>query len=84
MPDQQEPFDVDTITLGEMLAVERASGEEFMDLVRSRTGLLMVVLFLRAFRQQGTAPPWSEIADQRLSARLSSASPTSPDGASRT
>jgi hypothetical protein len=74
-----ETFDIESITLGEMLLVERAAGEDFLALAQSRTGQMMIVLFLRAYRQQGTAPEWTAIASQRPSALLSFGSPSQPD-----
>lgn len=64
---EQEPFDVDTITLGEMLAIEQASRQDFMQLAQSKIGLLMIVLYLRHLREHGSALSWSELASHRLS-----------------
>ena len=79
-----KPFtlDINAIPLGEMMDVELASGRNFGDLVRSRTGLLMIGLYLRALRQRapGTPPPsWDEIASLTPSAALRYASPDSQD-----
>lgn len=73
-------LDLDSITMGEMMDVELASGRNFGDLVRSRTGLTMIGLYLRASRQRapGTPPPsWDEIASLTPSAALRYALPDS-------
>lgn len=82
MPNQQFKLDLNAIPLGEMMDVELASGRDFGELVRSRTGLLMVSLYLRALRQRepGTPlPTWDEIASLTPSAALRYVSPDSPD-----
>lgn len=59
-------LDLDRITMGQMMDVELASGRPFLALVRSRTGQVMVALYLQALRQRepGTPPPsWDEIAN---------------------
>lgn len=91
MPDQYR-LDLNTITLGEMMDIELASGRNFGDLVRSRTGLLMIALYLQASQRHAlamrqvqpgeplpVAPTWREIAALAPSAALRFASPESPD-----
>lgn len=82
-----EAFDLDSVTLDEMIEVEVASERPFLVLVRSRTGLLTVVLFLKAYRERASEQGWdsrkrwSELVSTRLSEsyRLRSASqPDSP------
>ena len=81
MPNQFK-LDINAIPLGEMMDVELASGRNFADLVRSRTGLLMIGLYLRALRQREPGmplPSWEEIAELTPSAALRYASPESAD-----
>lgn len=82
MPPQRVTLDLERITLGEMMDVELASGRSFMDLVRSRTGQVMVVLYLRALQQRvpGQPPPsWSELAKLTPSEAMQSVLPESAD-----
>jgi hypothetical protein len=46
-----QTFDLESITLGEMVEVELASGHDFMVLLKSRTGRMMVARYLLASRQ---------------------------------
>ena len=96
MPDRFT-LDLDRITVGEMMDVEIASGRAFMDLVRSRTGLLMVSLYLRALQQHAhaisqlqpgearpPAPSWRDMEGLTPSAVLRYVSPESVDSDSKT
>lgn len=81
MPAQK--FDLESITLAEMVEVEIASGKDFMVLLRSRTGRLMIARFLLALRQHendtaSPAPEWN--GDQRLLGVSNLILPLSPDG----
>jgi hypothetical protein len=78
-----QTFDLESITLGEMVEVELASGHDFTDLLKSRTGRMMVVRFLLALRQHerdisSPAPVWEK--DRPLLGGSSSTSPSLPDG----
>ena len=80
-----QTFDLESITLGEMVEVEIVSGRDFMDLLKSRTGRMMVARYLLALRLHerdisNPSPEWE--ADRRLLAGSSSTSPSSPDGES--
>lgn len=85
MDDQQgDVFDLESITIGEMLEVEIASHLEFGDLVRSRTGTMMIVLFLRHLRAHGQPLEWSQIASLPLRDSYKLVSVSKPDGPSQT
>lgn len=80
-----DPFDLDSVTLDEMIEVELAANRPFLALAQSRTGLLTVVLFLQAYRQRASAPGWdsrkrwSEIVSTRLSESYRLRSASQPD-----
>ena len=59
-------LDITTITLGEAAEAEIASGKSLQQLVKSRTGLLILALFIQELRSSGVAPNWSELANRRL------------------
>lgn len=65
----EEPFDLSTLTLGEMSAVEMASGMDFQRILRagSATRMLLVayVRELRASGSSGSTPSWSELSSRR-------------------
>lgn len=54
-----EVFNLETITLDEVIEVEIASGRDFGQLMRSRTGRTMTVLYLLALRlhERDTSQP---------------------------
>ena len=70
--------DVESITLGEMLDIEQESGLDFLALAKTRTGTLMIAAYL-ASRRRGEPMTWSELANRRLLAKSSSASPSVSD-----
>jgi hypothetical protein len=78
-----QTFDLESITLGEMVEVELASGLDFMVLLKSRTGRMMVARYLLASRQHerdtsSPAPVWE--ADRRLFGGSSSTLASQQDG----
>ena len=85
-----EPFNVETITVGELLAVEEASGKDSTKLLTTKLGRTVIVLFLQALRQHGNEPEWSGarewalLANRRPSEGLSLQQPSEPDSASTT
>lgn len=73
-------LDLATLTLGEVAAAERASGETFDKLLRSSAARMMLALFVHRWRSSGVAPSWQELADLPVSEALSSISPSRPAG----
>lgn len=83
MPDRVVlTLDIDRMTLGEMMDVELASGKAFTALLQSKTGRVMIALYLRASQQRapGTpAPTWQQLAAMTQSEALQYVSPESAD-----
>lgn len=73
-------LDWDTVTLGEMWAMEAASGKDYQSLIAGRMGQKMCALFLHVYRRSGRAPSWSEIGSRRLFDGSSSTSRSPQDG----
>lgn len=60
-------LDLNTITLGEALEVERQSGQDFTDLLRRRTTRNVVVLFIHELRTSDKPRSWHELLSLRIS-----------------
>lgn len=73
-------FDVNTITLGEALDVEKQSGEEFADLIRSRMGQRMIALYLHERRNSERPRSWHELLSLRILDSKLSTSPSASNG----
>lgn len=75
--------DPNTLTLGEVLAVERASGKQFGELILTRTGQLAAVVYVSRLRQsekeRTPLPDWQEILSLRLRDVSSSVLASEPD-----
>jgi hypothetical protein len=70
-------FDVTSLTLGEMMAAEEASGKPIEKLLSSGRGTLrLLAVFVHQYRNSGSVPSWSELAGLRLSDSLPSTSPS--------
>lgn len=74
-------LDLNTLTLGELAAVEGASGQTFDRLLRGSATRMMLALYVHRWRTSGVEPRWSELADLTVSDALSSISVSAPDGA---
>lgn len=59
-------FRIEDTTLAEMWEVEKESGQSFDDLMRTTTGRILAVAFIRRYRSSGTAPSWNELRSLRL------------------
>jgi len=71
-------FDVSTLTLGEMMAAEEASGKPIEKLLSQGRGTLrLLAVFVHQYRNSGKPPNWNSLADLRLSDSLPSTSPSS-------
>lgn len=77
-------FDVLSMTLGEALAVEAASGQDFTKLTATRMGQLTAAVFVSRLRNEGRAPSWPELLSLRLLDASALTSPSDSDGPSET
>lgn len=59
-------LDVDTLTLGEMWELEKASGQDCGALlVGGRASRRMAAIFIHRLRSSGVAPSWRSLGDLR-------------------
>jgi hypothetical protein len=77
MPELVE-LDLDTLTLGELAAAEKASGEDGTTLLSRSAHRRILVVFVQRLRSSGTPPSWSELAGLRVSEVSSSRLDSSP------
>ena len=70
-------LDLDSLTLGEMMAVEKASGTDVQELLASKMGRMLLAVFVQRLRSSGNAPSWSEVEGLRLLDVLGSTSSSS-------
>lgn len=78
-------LDVESLTLGELSALERASGSDVSDLLTGgRASRRLAGLFVYLLRRDGRAPSWRLLGNLRPSEVPSSGSPSRPDGGSPT
>jgi hypothetical protein len=79
-------FDPDTLTLGELLAVEEASGLTTSEILgsfgRRSTLRLLVAVFVQRLRSSGEPPSWRSLTDLRILDALSGDSPSPADSPS--
>ncbi len=81
MTEQVVTLDIDTVTLGEMAAVEKASGQDFLEMwTAGRATRRLIALFVTEYRHSETPPSWSELQGRRLLDASSSTSPFAPAG----
>ena len=73
---EQITFDLSTLTLGEAAEIELASGKSVQELLRSKTAVYLMALFVQRLRNSGSAPNWSELSNLRLLGVTSSTSPS--------
>ena len=59
-------FDIESLTLGEALAAEEASGLDLQKLMASTTHRMMLAVFVQRLRSSEQPPNWQEIASLRL------------------
>jgi len=72
-------LDLDTLTLGELAAAEKASGEDGTTLLARSAHRRILVVFVQRLRSSGRPPNWSELAALKVSEVSSSRSDSSPD-----
>lgn len=75
------PLDVDTLTLGELMDVEIASGRSVDVLLRGRASRRMLGLYFHLWRTYGSEPPWHALASLRVLGASPSAPASRPAGA---
>jgi len=74
-------FDLESMTLDEMCAVETASGRDFVQLITAGSAhRKMVALYVLALRSSEPPPSWQELGAQRPQGKRSSTLPSSPAG----
>ena len=59
-------LDIESLTLGECLAAEEASGKDLQQLVSTTSGRLLLAVFVQRLRSSGNAPDWKELTGLRL------------------
>ena len=86
MPNETISFDVTTMTMGELLAVEEASGLTGQDILQSfgrpSTLRLMVAVFVQRLRTSGQPPSWKSLSDLPILDALSGQPPSGEDSPS--
>ena len=78
-------LDLASLTLGEMAAVEKMSGEDFAAmLTRGAASRRLLALAVHELRTSAQPRSWSDLCSLRLSDASSSTSPSPADGPSET
>lgn len=77
-------LDVDSLTLGELSALERASGSDAVLLLQGSAGRRLAALFIFLLRTDGRAPSWPLLASLRPTELPRSGSRSRPAGPSPT
>jgi hypothetical protein len=75
-------FDLDTMTLGEAVAAEDASGQSIETLIVTAARRRMLAVFVSRLRSSGRAPLWSDLGALRLVDSFSGGSRSSQDNPS--
>ncbi len=84
MANEHIEMDPNTLTLGELSAAEKASGQDSSVLLSRSAHRLLLMVFVHRLRTSGTPPNWSELESLTVQAARSSTSDSSPDSPSRT
>lgn len=77
-------FDVTTLTLAEAAEAERQSGWTIGEIVKSRTALKVLAMFVHGLRHYDVRPSWSELSSLRVLDVSPSSSPSRSAGPSAT
>lgn len=77
-------LDLETLTLGEILAAEDASGRDISRLLNTSGGRRLLSLFVHRLRTSGNASDWHELTSLRLLDDSFGASPSPVDSRSQT
>ena len=75
-------LDVDTLTLGEMMAAEEASGLDIGVLLKRPAHRQVLALFVHQSRTSDAPLSWKQLGDLRVLDDLPSTSDSRPDGGS--
>lgn len=59
-------LDIESLTLGECLAAEEASGKDLQKLVSTTSGRLLLAVFVQRLRSSKSVPDWQELTNLRL------------------
>jgi len=59
-------FDMETLTLGELAAVERASGLSATVLMKGAVSKMLVALYVHRLRNSDEPPSWRELESLRV------------------
>jgi hypothetical protein len=76
-------IDVDSLTFGEMMAAEDASGKDITQLLSRAAHQRVLMLFVHRLRTSGKPPDWQQLASLTVRDALPSTSGSSPAGDSR-
>lgn len=77
-------LDLESLTLGEILAAEDASGRDISRLLTTSGGRRLLSLFVHRLRTSGNAPEWHELTSLRLLDASPGPSPSPADSPSPT
>lgn len=78
-------LDLETLTLGEIVAAEDASGKDIGKLLSTSGHRRLLAIFVQRLRSSGSAPSWQELLSLRLldvSPGVSPSRPVSPSATS--
>jgi hypothetical protein len=84
MTEETITLDLESLTLGEALAAEEASGKDIGALLRTSGHRRILALFIHRLRSSGSAPDWQELTSLRLLDAFSGVSRSSPASRSET
>jgi hypothetical protein len=76
MTETDVAFDLDTLTLGELIAAEDASGLTGQTIMARMTYRLLLGVFVQRLRSSGQPPSWRELEALRISDVSPGRSPT--------
>ena len=77
-------LDLESLTLGECLAAEAASGQDIRTLLGSTVGRMLLAVFVQRLGSSGSVPNWQELTHLRLLDTSRGASPSPADSQSET
>jgi hypothetical protein len=75
-------LDMETLTLGEVIAAEDASGKDIGVLLSKSGHRRVLALFVHRLRTSGEAPRWQELTDLRILDAFPGRSPSPQDSRS--
>lgn len=75
-------LDIDSLTLGEMMEAEDASGQDIAQLLARSGHRRTLAVFVHQLRSSGKPPDWKSLGSLKVRGSLPSDSASSPDGGS--